>query len=283
MFDERRQQVVADLRRRMDQVGAERVGPALRAEPEEPATSCDESAEVDLDAGSDPRLFLESRSGGGRRAASPASRRLPGVELPPPLGSIFPGGRLPSGAVISLAGGTGRHSLLLALLAAAGQSWSAIVGLPGLGLIAGTELGLDLARVAIIPDPGPDVLQILSVLIDGFDLIAVTCPARIPPARGRILAGKLRQSGAVLLAVGSWPGADLTLRTRLDGWTGLGQGYGRLLDRKITVQVSGRREPSPGRTVPLWFHSHDVDRVEVRTPDTAAAELPVTTPEIQAG
>ena len=74
--------------------------------------------------------------------------------------------------------GQGATSLLFTLLAGPEAPWSALVGMPGVGLLAAAEFGVDLDRVVVIPEPGPDVLQVLSILIDGVDMIAVALPAR---------------------------------------------------------------------------------------------------------
>ncbi|RIJ76374.1 hypothetical protein D1871_13210 [Nakamurella silvestris] len=158
-----------------------------------------------------------------------------------PWADVLPGGGLPRGGVVALTG-TGVTSALFTLLAGPGMPWAALVGLPNLGLLAAAELGVDLDRVVLIPDPGPDVLQVLSVLTDGVDLIAVRAARGplAPPARLRVLQGRLRQRGTVLLAVGPWVGADLSLAVSMRGWRGIGAGHGRLVARELDVEVSGR-------------------------------------------
>jgi hypothetical protein len=158
-----------------------------------------------------------------------------------PLAAVLPRGGIARGSVISVRG-QGATSLLFTLLSGPPAAWSAIVGMPGVGLLAAAEFGIDLARVVVVPEPGPDVLQVLSILMDGVDMIAVALPptAAPAPARQRVLTGRLRQRGAVLLVMGPWPGADLVLTTRWEGWTGLGQGHGRLRDRELVVDVAGR-------------------------------------------
>jgi len=173
------------------------------------------------------------------KVAQPSPGTLPVL---PGLSGLFPRGGLPRGAVVSVTGDAGATSLLFALLTGPQRSWSAVVGMPGLGLLAAAELGVDLTKVVLVPDPGPDVLQILSVLADGVELIAVATPSGPlgSAARMRVLTGKLRQHGATVLASGGWPGAELVLRTRTLGWTGLGRGHGRLRDREVEVTVTGR-------------------------------------------
>jgi hypothetical protein len=158
-----------------------------------------------------------------------------------PLAAVLPRGGLARGSVVSVLG-QGATSLLFTLLSGPAAPWSALVGMPGVGLLAAAEFGIDLDRVVVIPSPGPDVLQVLSILMDGVDMIAVALPARArpTPSRQRVLTGRLRQHGSVLLVMGPWPGADLVLTARWVGWTGLGRGHGRLRDRELAVDVAGR-------------------------------------------
>ena len=131
--------------------------------------------------------------------------------------------------------------------------------------------------LCVIPDPGTDVLQVVSILVDGVDLIAVALPssARPAPARQRVIAGRLRQRGAVLLVAGPWPGADLVLTARWAGWHGLGRGHGRLRDRELVVQVGGRRAAGPGSR---WSCCCGPDRDAVRIVPAVPAAVPAVVP-----
>ncbi len=208
--------------------------------------------------------------GVGGSAAMTADSILP---VAAPLAAILPRQGLARGSVVSVLG-QGATSLLFTLLAGPQGQWSALVGMPGIGLLAATEFGVDLDRVAVIPEPGPDVLQVLSILMDGVDLIAVALPdaARPAPSRQRVLTGRLRQRGAVLLVMGPWPGADLVLTSRWLGWSGLGQGHGRLRDRELAVQVSGRGEAARGRRAALLLRAGRTS-VDIATLDNAALDL----------
>lgn len=194
-----------------------------------------------------------------------------------PLAAAMPRGGLTRGSVVSVLG-QGATSLLYTLLAGPVGCWSALVGMPGLGLAAAAELGVDLNRVALIPDPGADALQVVSILIDGVDLVAVALSPSIRPAasRQRVIGGRLRQRGSVLLVLGPWPGADLVLTARGIGWHGLGQGHGRLRDRELAVQVGGRRAAGPGSRVELVLRA---DRSAVRIEPTAPA-VPAAVPAV---
>lgn len=206
---------------------------------------------------------------------------LPVIE---PLTGFLPGGGLPRGGVVSLAG-TGTTSLLFTLLAGPGNPWSALVGLPYLGLQAAAELGVDLSRVVLIPDPGVDVLQILSVLADGVELLVVRAPNGpiASPARLRVLQGRLRQRGSVLISVGAWPGADLSLQVAIDSWRGIGAGHGRLTGRELLIQLSGRGSAGRRRELRLLLAADAADRsgrvtvsVADREADRALGAVPGT-------
>ena len=188
------------------------------------------------------------------------------LAVPAPLAEILPRGGLPRGGVVSLGGSSGSISLLLTLLATPVNAWSALVGMPDVGLLAAAELGVDLDRIVLIPDPGPDVLQVLSVLADGVDLIAVGPPPGsafgAAPARLRVLTARLRQSGSVLLVHGQWPGAELVLESRVQGWSGLDRGHGRLRDRELIVEVKGRGAAGRRRSAVMLLKSSR-SRVEV--------------------
>ncbi|WP_395726788.1 hypothetical protein [Nakamurella sp.] len=194
-----------------------------------------------------------------------------------PLAAALPRGGLTRGSVVSVLG-QGATSLLYTLLAGPVGCWSALVGMPGLGLAAAAELGVDLNRVALIPDPGADAMQVVSILIDGVDLVAVALSPSIRPAasRQRVIGGRLRQRGSVLLVLGPWPGADLVLTARGIGWHGLGRGHGRLRDRELAVQVGGRRAVGPGSRVELVLRA---DRGAVRIEPTAPA-VPAAVPAV---
>ncbi len=180
-----------------------------------------------------------------------------------PLRALLPGGGLPKGGVVSLVSdenNAGVTSLLFTLLAGPSKPWAALVGMPDLGFQAAAELGVDLARVVLIPNPGVDILQILSVLADGVDLIAVAAHhgPLAAPARLRVLNARLRQRGTVLVSMGPWEGADLSLSVAVESWSGMGQGHGRLRDRELVVRLRGRRAQGQFREARILLHGEGI-------------------------
>jgi hypothetical protein len=73
---------------------------------------------------------------------------------------------VPRGTVAVLSGARSLVLNVVASVTAAGGN-AAIVGQPDIGLLAAVEMGADLSRIAVIPDPGNDPVEVAAVLIDG--------------------------------------------------------------------------------------------------------------------
>lgn len=154
------------------------------------------------------------------------------------LAALFPAGGLRRGGTVAVHGST---ALLFALLAAATEtgSWAAVVGMPDLGIRAAAELGVATDRLALVRHPGAQLPAVTAALLDGMDVVAVT-RGRLTDAHVRRLSARARHRGAVLVAMGSWPGADLELRPERTTWHGLGDGHGYLTSRELTIRARGR-------------------------------------------
>lgn len=153
---------------------------------------------------------------------------------------------------MSAGGGT---SLMLALLAAASRSgsWCAVVGVPSLGALAAAESGIVLERLALVPDPGPDWPTVVAALIDGVDVVVAAVPGPVPSSIVSRLAARARQRGSVLVPLGDWSGADVTLHVGKGRWDGLGSGAGRLRRREVTVVARGRGAAARPREITMWM------------------------------
>ena len=89
---------------------------------------------------------------------------------------------LPRGGTVSLVGAGRRrrrgHQPAVRPVGGPGGRLGGAGGTAGLGLLAAAEFGVDLAKLVVIPEPGPDVVQVLTLLADGIDVIAVSAPDR---------------------------------------------------------------------------------------------------------
>lgn len=162
------------------------------------------------------------------------------------LTGLLPAGGLERGGTLVVGGST---SLVLALLAEASGAggWAAFVGLPRIGVLAAHELGLDLARVVLVPAPGPDGPTVVAALLDGVDVVVVGDVA-LTDADRRRLSARARERDAVLVSTTPWPGAHVTLTAEIARWEGLGRGDGRLRARRLTVRGGGRGAAARGWT-----------------------------------
>jgi hypothetical protein len=110
--------------------------------------------------------------------------------------------------------------------------------MPSLGLAAAAEYGVDLARLALVPRPGAELPAVVAALLDGVDLVAVHSET-VAATVARRLSARARHRGAVLLAFGAWPGADVELSCRRESWSGPEDGYGHLRERRARVRARG--------------------------------------------
>jgi hypothetical protein len=208
------------------------------------------------------------------------TRRLPVL---PALAPLLPGGGLQRGTTVAVGtrdGLPGATSLALALAAGASQagSWVAAVGLGALGLVAAAELGVALDRLVLVADPGRQRegwASVVAALVDGFDVVLVAGQPEgrdrgqgegrgqgrgrgtgLRPADARRLVARARERGAVLMTVGGdLPGERSPVRLTVvaAAWTGLGEGWGHLAGRRVTVEAGGRGEAARPRRAELWL------------------------------
>jgi len=93
----------------------------------------------------------------------------------------------------------------------------------------------------------------VAALLDGVDLVVAAPPGAVSAQVAARLTARARQRGGVLIAVGPWPGADLTLDVVGVAWQGLGNGRGRLRQRQIEVTSHGRGAATRARRAKLWL------------------------------
>lgn len=188
-------------------------------------------------------------------------RTLP---VPEPFARLLPHGGLQRGSLVAT-GGMAATSLALALAGPVTRSgaWIAVVGLDGVGLLAAAELGVDLARVLLVDDPGPERwAATVAALTDAVDLVLTRPPAPVTPGIQRRLSARCRERGSVLLQVGGatgmWATApDLVVSARAPEWQGVCVGHGHLRARRVEVSVTGRRGADRPRRAELWLPGPD--------------------------
>lgn len=160
----------------------------------------------------------------------PASKSL--LTMPESLAGALPVA-LPRGAVVAA---TGARSLMLAVVAAVTSAGGhvAVIGQPDIGVLAAVEKGADLTRLALVPNPGSDPIEVAAVLLDGMDLVVLGLDGRsVPLSRARAVTARARNKGCTLLVTGGdWQGARMRLEARVSGY---GLAPGRI--RKVELSV----------------------------------------------
>jgi hypothetical protein len=164
-----------------------------------------------------------------------------------------------------------RASLGMALIAAPSQAgaWCAVVGAEDFGVEAAAEIGVDLTRTVLVPDPGEHWLEATAALVDVVDVVLLRPPPgvrdRVPARSANRLGARLRKRSAVLVVDGRWPGSEARLSLESVAWTGAEAGHGRLRSRHVVLGV--QQGTAPVRRAELWFPAPDVAVRRVEQPD----------------
>jgi hypothetical protein len=191
---------------------------------------------------------ISGKVGPGRRGQVPSNDVLPEPEsLLPSSAEPLPT-TLPKGTVAVLSGARSLSLSMVAAVTAAGGH-AAIVGQPDVGLLAAVEMGADLSRLAVIPQPGADPVEVAAVLMDGMDLVVLDLGGRsVPATRARAVVARARQRGCTLLVTGGeWQGASARLEARVSGYDVTGgsdgrpvAGCGRISRVRLAMRARGR-------------------------------------------
>jgi hypothetical protein len=185
---------------------------------------------------------ISGKIGPGRRGEVPSNDVLPESEslLPLPESLTLPTA-LPRGTVAVLSGARSLPLSMVAAVTAAGGH-AAIVGLPDVGLLAAVEMGADLSRLAVIPEPGADPVEVAAVLMDGMDLVVLGLGGRsVPATRARAVVARARQKGCTLLVTGGdWQGASARLEARVSGYEVTCGSGGRISRVRLAMRAGGR-------------------------------------------
>ncbi|MFV9456930.1 hypothetical protein ACNJ7E_26310 [Rhodococcus sp. NM-2] len=198
-----------------------------------------------------------------------AQTTLRTLPVPSPIAGLLPRGGLARGTVASVAGTSSVLVGLLASVTAAG-SHAAVIGMPDLSLLAAVEQGADLSKIAIVPAPKDSAVEVAAILLDGVDLVILGLSgAAVTPSRARAVVARARSKGAVLLVTeGHWDGVDLRIESRVAGYSGLGEGHGRVTGIQLDVAAAGKG------------FQRRTQRIEIRSDSGSVAWR--TVPEVQA-
>lgn len=137
-------------------------------------------------------------------------------------------------------------SLALALVAGASRAgeWVGFAGCADFGAEAAAELGVELSRTVLVPDPGEHWLEVTAALVDVLRVVVLRPPASVSERTAGLLDSRLRTRSSVLVVQGDWPRAEARLSVERSLWTGPASGTGQLEERRARVVVRrGARPP----------------------------------------
>ena len=137
-------------------------------------------------------------------------------------------------------------SLALALVAGASQSgeWIGFAGCADFGAEAAAELGIELSRTVLVPDPGEHWLEVTAALVDVLRVVVLRPPASVSERTAGILDSRLRTRSSVLVVHGDWPRVEARVSIDKSCWFGPTSGTGQLQERRARIAVRrGARPP----------------------------------------
>lgn len=151
-------------------------------------------------------------------------------------------------------------SLALALAAGASRAgeWVGFAGCADFGAEAAAELGIELSRTVLVPDPGEHWVEVTAALVDVLRVVVLRPPASVSERTAGLLDSRLRTRSAVLVVHGGWPRAEARLSLEDSAWSGPVSGTGALLERRASVVVRRGARP-PVRADLTWPGVHRVE------------------------
>ncbi|MDX6326518.1 MAG: hypothetical protein QOK15_2872 [Nocardioidaceae bacterium] len=186
-----------------------------------------------------------------------ALERRPAADLVPTLPGLVGIVPLRAGATYAV------DSASLALAVAAGASrageWVGFAGCSDFGAEAAAEVGIELSRTVLVPDPGEHWLEVTAALVDVLRVVVLRPPASVDDKSAGILDARLRTRSAVLVVQGQWPRAEARLSTEESAWSGPGTGAGRLEERRARLAVHRGARP-PQRAELAWPGVRRIDQ-----------------------
>lgn len=187
-----------------------------------------------IDAGGQRTATIEALRARMRGLEAPdvATRGLP---VPAALQRVLP--VLRTGAVHSIES----RSLALQCLAAAVPTgaWSAIVGMPDVGVEAAADLGIAVDRLVLVPTPGGAWNDAVASLAEVMPVVLAAGPARITSGEAARIEARLRAADACLIVHGAWPSPTTRIRSLGVDWRGTDAGLGRIARGSMELEVTG--------------------------------------------
>ena len=159
-------------------------------------------------------------------------------------------------------------SLALALAAGASRAgeWVGFAGCADFGAESAADLGIELSRTVVVPDPGEQWLEVTAALVDVLRVVVLRPPVSVDARTAGVLDSRLRTRSSVLVVHGDWPRVEARLSVEESAWSGPASGAGQLLERRARVVVHrGARPPLRGDLTWPGLQRVETDRPAIRS------------------
>ena len=159
-------------------------------------------------------------------------------------------------------------SLALALAAGASRAgeWVGFAGCADFGAEAAADLGIELSRTVVVPDPGEHWLEVTAALVDVLRVVVLRPPVSVDARTAGVLDSRLRTRSSVLVVHGDWPRVEARLSVEESAWSGPASGAGQLQERRSRVVVHrGARPPLRGDLTWPGLQRVETDRPAIRS------------------
>ncbi|WP_182376160.1 hypothetical protein [Nocardioides sp. WS12] len=133
--------------------------------------------------------------------------------------------------------GVDSATLGMALAAGASQAgeWVGFAGWDDFGVEAAHQHGIALTRTVLVPSPGEHWLEVTAALVDVLKVVVLRPTGVVDAKSASILDARLRARSGVLVVQGDWPRCEARLSSENTTWEGIGQGRGRLRERRVEI------------------------------------------------
>jgi len=170
-----------------------------------------------------------------------AMERKPALEPVPTLAGIADLVPLHAGSTYAV----DSASLALALVAGASRAgeWVGFAGCADFGAEAAAELGIELSRTVLVPDPGEHWLEVTAALVDVLRVVVLRPPAPASERTAGLLDSRLRTRSSVLVVHGDWPRVEARVSIDTSCWFGPTSGTGQLHERRARIAVRRGARP----------------------------------------
>lgn len=167
---------------------------------------------------------------------------------------LFPQG-MQLGSVVSVAGSAARLLAVSMFASLQSSGWGCVVGLANHGIAAYSELGLKLSKTLFVNNVHSSGLassftRVIAECVSSVKVVLAQFPKgkRVSATEASRIKRHLASNASVLITIngaGRWPEVpDYQVEASTQSFVGIGDGFGRIKEHVLDIDLSVRRNPS---------------------------------------